>query len=188
VPLYLATVHGGKYEFRRYPLQAPYASVGENVVEYNGLAVADAPAGPVRIAVFGPDAESIAARLNGLAPAGYSVAGVRSDVPWGKASAELVKLIYEDHALAMIATDRNASHLAEQLAVKAFVPLIAMSGDRALFAANIPWIFGLPGESDPAAAFAVLVQAAERSGRNRARLREVLAERGAAARSATASR
>jgi branched-chain amino acid transport system substrate-binding protein len=188
VPLYLATVHGGKYEFRRYPLQAPYASVGENVVEYNGPAVADAPAGPVRIAVFGPDAESIAARLNGLAPAGYSVAGVRSDVPWGKASAELVKLIYEDHALAMIATDRNASHLAEQLAVKAFVPLIAMSGDRALFAANIPWIFGLPGESDPAAAFAVLVQAAERSGRNRARLREVLAERGAAARSATASR
>jgi branched-chain amino acid transport system substrate-binding protein len=175
VPLYLATVHGGKYEFRRYPLQAPYASVGENVVEYNGPAVADAPAGPVRIAVFGPDAESIAARLNGLAPAGYSVAGVRSDVPWGKASAELVKLIYEDHALAVIATDRNASHLAEQLAVKAFVPLIAMAADRTLFAANIPWIFRLPGESDPAAAFAILIQAAERSGPNRARLRSALA-------------
>ena len=180
VPLYLAAVHGGKYDFRRYPLQAPYAKVGENGVEYNGPAVADAPAGPVRIAVFGPDAESVAARLNGLAPAGYSVSGVRSDVPWGKASAELVKLIYEDHALAMIATDRNSSHLAEQLAVKAFVPLIAMSSDRALFAANIPWIFRLPGESDAANALAVLVKAARRSGPNRARLREALAARDSA--------
>ena len=140
MPLYLATVHSGKYAFRRYPLQAPYAKLGENRVEYNGPAVADTPTGPVRIAVFGPDAEAVAVRLNGIAPAGYSVAGVRSDVPWGKASAELVKLIYEEHALAMIATDRNSSHLAEQLAVKAFVPLIAMSPDRALFSANIPWI------------------------------------------------
>ena len=100
--------------------------------------MADAPAGPVKIAVFGPDAESVAARSNGIAPAGYSVVGVRSDVPWGKASAELVKLIYDDHALAMIATDRNASHLAEQLAVKAFVPLIAMSADRTLFVGEYP--------------------------------------------------
>jgi branched-chain amino acid transport system substrate-binding protein len=176
VPLYLATVHGGKYAFRRYPLQAPYAKVGENRVEYNGPAVSDAPAGPARIAVFGPDAEAVAARLNGLAPAGYSVVGVRSDVPWGKASADLVKLIYEEHALAMIATDRNSSHLAEQFAVKAFVPLIAMSSDRALFAVNIPWIFRAPGESNAENAFAVLVKAAGRSGPNRARLRDVLAE------------
>ncbi len=36
VPLYLATVHNGKYEFRRYPMQAPYAKVGEHGVQYNG--------------------------------------------------------------------------------------------------------------------------------------------------------
>ena len=30
VPLYLAKVRNGKYEFRRYPMQAPYARVGEN--------------------------------------------------------------------------------------------------------------------------------------------------------------
>jgi branched-chain amino acid transport system substrate-binding protein len=177
VPLYLATVHNGKYAFRPYPLQVPYAKVGENAVEYNGPAVADAPAGSMKIAIFGPDAGSVAARLNAIAPAGYAVVGVRSDVPWGKASAELVKLIYEDHALAMIATDRNSSHLAEQLAVKAFVPLIAMSADRALFAANIPWIFGVPSESSPVDAFRVLVESATRSGPNRARLREILAER-----------
>ena len=83
--------------------------------------------------------------------------GVRSDVPWGKASAELVKLIYDDRVLAVIATDRNSSHLAEQLAVKAFVPLIAMSADHTLTAANIPWIFRLPGEAAPADAFRLLV-------------------------------
>ena len=66
---------------------------------------------------------------------------------------ELVKLIYDDQALAIIATDRNSSHLAEQFAVKAFMPMIAVSADRALFAANIPWIFRLPGEFNPEAAF-----------------------------------
>ena len=28
VPVYLATVRGGKYQFRRYPMQIPYAKVG----------------------------------------------------------------------------------------------------------------------------------------------------------------
>ena len=69
-----------------------------------------------------------------------------SDVPWGKAPG-LVKLIYEDQALGLIATDRNASHLAEQLAVKSFVPLIAISADRNLTAVNIPWIFRLPPDT-----------------------------------------
>jgi branched-chain amino acid transport system substrate-binding protein len=179
VPLFLATVRHGEYVFRRYPMQMPYASVGENQPRHNGPAVPDLPAGQVKFAVFGPDAESAAGRLQKIAPAGYSVIGVPSDVPWGKASAELVKLIYEGRALAIISTDRNSSHLAEQLAVKAFLPLIAISNDRALSSANIPWIFRLPATSDAAGALRLLIDAAADSGPNRARLRDILAQRAA---------
>src|ERR1039458_9602287 len=41
VPMYLATVHGGKYQFRRYPMQVPYARVGEGGVQYNSPPIAD---------------------------------------------------------------------------------------------------------------------------------------------------
>ena len=52
--------------------------------------------------------------------------------------------IYQDHVLALIALDRPSSHLAEQIAVKSFVPVVAISSDRALTSTNIPWIFRLP--------------------------------------------
>ncbi len=35
-------------------------------------------------------------------------------------------------------------HLAEQIAVKSFIPVVAISSDRALTTTNIPWIFRLP--------------------------------------------
>jgi branched-chain amino acid transport system substrate-binding protein len=171
VPLYLATVRGGKYEFRRYAMQAPYATVGENGVEYNGPAAGAPSSG--RIVVFGPNAAAIAAKL---APEGYEIGPVESEVPWGKASTELVKLIYDGHALAIIATDRNSSHLAGQFAVKAFLPLVAISGDRTLTSVNVPWIFRLPAGTDPAEALRILTGAAARSGPDRMRLREQLAQ------------
>ena len=90
-------------------------------------------------------------------------------------SAELVRLLYDEGTLAILTTDRNSSHLAEQLAVKAFVPVIAISADRTLTSVNIPWIFRLPKETDPTAALRCLLDAAERSGPNRNTLREALA-------------
>jgi hypothetical protein len=103
------------------------------------------------------------------------VTGISSDAPWGKASAELVKLIYEDHALAILATDRNASHLAEQLGVKAFVPVMAISADRDLTAVNIPRVFRLPTGTPVGDALRCLTDAADRAGPNRGRLRDELA-------------
>jgi ABC-type branched-subunit amino acid transport system substrate-binding protein len=178
VPMYLAAVKNGRYQFRRYPMQAPYAKVGENGVRYNGPEVENAPAGPVRIAIFGPGADAVAAALQPVAASygrGFELAAVASDVPWGKASAELVKRIYDGRALAILATDRNASHLAEQLAVKAFVPVVAISADRTLTSVNIPWIFRMPAGTLPEAALRTLLDAAARSGANRAALREALA-------------
>ena len=177
VPMYLATVHAGKYEFQRYAMDVPYAKVGE-AIHYNGPPVADVPPGPVRIGIFGPDAERQASAVTDVlaAYAGrYSLAAVSSDVPWGQASTGLVKLIYDEHALALIALDRNSSHLAEQLAAKAFVPVLAISADRSLTSVNIPWIFRMAPETGLADALRMVIGAAERSGGNRERLRAMLA-------------
>jgi hypothetical protein len=87
----------------------------------------------------------------------------------------LVKLIYDEHALALIALDRNSSHLAEQLAAKAFVPVLAISADRSLTSVNIPWIFRMAPETGLADALRMVIGAAERSGGNRERLRAMLA-------------
>ncbi len=81
----------------------------------------------------------------------------------------------DEHALAILALDRNSSHLAEQLALKAFVPVVAVSEDRSLTATNVPWIFRLPADTGPAAALRLLEAAARLSGANPERLRNVLA-------------
>ncbi len=178
MPMYLAKVHAGKIEFTRYSMQGAYARVGENGVEYNGPPVADSPAGPRRIVLFGARPEEMVAKLaHVLSPYGgrYMLDVVSSDAPWGKASNDLVKYIYDDRALAILATDRNASHLAEQLAVKAFIPVMAISADRTLTSVNIPWLFRLPADTPVESAIRTLLDAAERSGGNRGRLREALA-------------
>ncbi len=173
-PLYLATVKDGKISYRHYGMTKEYARVGENGVSYNGPALPDLSSGPLKIGLFGPGADQRAAALN-QAGSKFSVVGISSEVPWGKASSELVKLIYDGHLLALISMDRNASHLAEQLAIKAFVPLIALSADRSLTDVNIPWIFRLPPETPLQDVVAGLTEAAAKAGPNRARLREVLA-------------
>jgi hypothetical protein len=81
----------------------------------------------------------------------------------------------DEHALAIVALNRDASHLAEQLALKAFVPVLAMSSDKTLTSINIPWIFRVPEQTTPVAALRLLEAAADRSGPNPERLRNVLA-------------
>ena len=167
VAMYLATIHNGKVEFRRYSMQKPYAKVSENP-SYNGPSV---PGGPLRIGVFGPQADKLTGHIGR-----YEVIGVASDVPWGKASNELVKLIYDDHVIGLIATDRNSSHLAEQLAVKAFLPVIAISNDRTLTSVNIPWIFRMPADTPVEQVITRLLKASESAGPNRAAIRDRLAQ------------
>jgi hypothetical protein len=81
----------------------------------------------------------------------------------------------DEHALAIVALDRDAAHLAEQLALKTFVPVVALSGDKTLTSINVPWIFRLPAQTTPAVALLLLEAAAVRSGPNPERLRDVLA-------------
>lgn len=175
VPMYLATIQNGKPHFRRYGMEKAYAQTSDALPVYNGPPVADAPTGPLRIGLFGPDADRLAARLQPGAGL-YALIGIASNRTWGQASTELVKAIYDDRALAIVATDRNASHLAEQLAVKAFIPVVALSADRTLTTVNIPWLFRMAPETSVEEALARVMNAAEKSGPNRGKLRDSLAE------------
>jgi len=183
VAMYLATVRNGAIEYRRYGMQKVYATVGEGGVAYAGPPVADAPSGPRRFVVFGPGADRVASSPEvgaALEPLGgrYLLAAVDADKPWGQASTELVELLYQGSALGIIAVGRNASHLAEQLAAKTFVPVIAISSDASLTAVNLPWIFRLPVDTALEQAVRTMTAAAEKAGPNRGRLRDELAASG----------
>ena len=183
VPLYLATVHDGGIRYRRYGMEKAYAQVGEGGVAYAGPTVADAASGPMRLVVFGPAAAEMASAPEmraALAPFGgrYEVAPVDAGKPWGQASTELVDLLYRGNAIGILAVGREASHLAEQLAAKIFIPVVALSADTSLTAANVPWIFRLPAGTVPEEAIRTIAAAAEKAGPNRGRLREELAASG----------
>ena len=91
-----------------------------------------------------------------------------------EASDYLVKAVYQEHVLAVIALDRPSSHLAEQIAVQAFVPVVAISSDRALDVNDIPWIFRLPDRTSLEQALECLSAAITQAGPNRGKIRELL--------------
>ncbi|MGA2538094.1 MAG: ABC transporter substrate-binding protein [Terracidiphilus sp.] len=163
--------------------QNPYARVDEDGVGYAGPLPDDVPSGPMRMVLFGPGAPAIAQSeaVRGALASGpqqgrtWEILPVESEQNWGAASTQLVHAIMDGHALAIIALDRNASHLAEQLSLKAFVPVVALSGDASLTSTNVPWVFRLPATTAPAFAARLVTTAAEHSGPNPQRLRDVLA-------------
>jgi branched-chain amino acid transport system substrate-binding protein len=182
-PLFLAHVHNGAIDYRRITMEKPYAQVGQDGVQYAGPKMPDETGGDLKIGVFGPHADEIVrsadtvrilSALNGTSKH-LSLVAIPSESSWGKASSELVRAVYQEHVLALIALDRNSSHLAEQIAVKSFVPVVAISSDRALTSTNIPWIFRLPEGSTLNQALRSLSAAIEKAGPNRANVREVLA-------------
>ncbi|MFP5229379.1 MAG: ABC transporter substrate-binding protein [Acidobacteriota bacterium] len=203
-PMYLGTVHDGKITYQVASMEmpaatkpataqapaagsgkpaagsgVPYARVGEDGVSYLGPHEADIPRAEAKLVLFGPHATEVAASPEvqaALAKASVSgVIPVESSQNWGKASTALVHALMDEPALAVIALDRDSAHLAEQLSLKAFVPVVALADDRALTSTNIPWIFRLPATTAPAEAVRLIVDAAQRSGDNPEKLRAVLA-------------
>ncbi len=182
-PLFLAHVRNGAIVYRRITMEKPYARMGENDVRYSGPQLPDEEAGRMRIAVFGPHAEEavrspeVAGKIKGFTDTGreLTLIPIASGTAWGKASDELVHAVYQERVLAVIALDRSSGHLAEQIAVKSFLPVIAISADLTLTSANIPWIFRLPEGSPLTQALGSIFAAIGQVGANRARIREFLA-------------
>jgi branched-chain amino acid transport system substrate-binding protein len=182
-PLFLAHVRNGTIDYRRITMEKSYARVGENGVQYAGPSLHDEQATTLKIGVFGPHAEELirspeAVRmLSAFNDTGrhLSLIAIPSETSWGKSSDDLVKAVYQEHVLALIALDRPSSHLAEQIAVKSFIPVVAISADRALTSTNIPWIFRLPQGTPLPQALRCLSAAIEQAGPNRAGIRDLLA-------------
>jgi hypothetical protein len=134
----------------------------------------------VSVVVFGPHADQVAhsAEIQAALTAqghAWKLLPVASDQNWGVASTQLVHALMDEHALAILALDRASSHLSMQLALKAFVPVVALSADKTLTSTNVPWIFRLPAAKTPANALQLMQAAERRSGPNPERLRDVLA-------------
>jgi hypothetical protein len=201
-PMYLGTVQHGAITYRLATMEkqqagkgtaeaselsdapaTPYARVGEDGVNFVGPRSADLPRGPVRVVLFGPKAAEIARSpevakvLNDGVYGGrpWTVLPVESTQNWGAASTQMVHALMDEHAVAIVALDRDASHLSEQLALKCFVPVVALSSDKALTSADIPWIFRLPPGNTAAAALRLLREASGRAGTNPETIRDVLA-------------
>ncbi len=197
-PMYLGTVHNGTITYRLEPMIEPPAAqhtvaaaessavapttsarVGQDVVGLAPPSFRPMSAGPARVVVFGPHANAVvrSAEVQAVLQSGgeWIPLPIESDQNWGAASTQLVHDLMEEHAVAIVALDRDASHLAEQMALKCFVPVVALSDDNSLTSANIPWIFRLPAGTDPAVALGLLKQAAARGGANPGHMRDVLA-------------
>jgi hypothetical protein len=78
----------------------------------------------------------------------------------------------------MVALDRNSAHLAEQLALKTFVPVLALSDDKTLTSVNVPWIFRLPQGTKAVSALHMLREAVARVGADPEKVRDLLASGG----------
>ncbi len=182
-PLFLARVRNGNIEYRRITMEKPYARVGEDGVDYAGPRLSEVKTSKLQIGIFGPRADEVvrsaevlnllhAINVNGQP---ISLVGIPSQLSWGKASDELVKAVYQDQVLALVALDRPSSHLAEQIAVKSFIPVVAISSDRTLTSTNIPWIFRLPEGTPVDQALQSIVEAIKRAGPNREKIRDQMA-------------
>jgi len=69
-----------------------------------------------------------------------------ADDPWGAGSKEVIRMVFEDMVWALIGgPDGETTHVAQQVATKAHLPLIApVSSDPSLTHTRVPWIFRLP--------------------------------------------
>jgi len=197
--MFLGTVHQGAISYRAATMekstqnaqadvkpaasQVPYARVGEDGVQYTGPRQTKVRVGAAKVVLFGRNAEAVAqsaAMLRQLRDSSgqgidWTLLPIASDQSWGAASTQLVHALMDEHALAIVALDRDAAHLAEQLALKAFVLVVALSEDKKLTSTNVPWIFRLPAATSPASAIGMLQSASTKSGMSPEKLRDVLA-------------
>ena len=162
--------------------QAPYAAIDRAAVSYNGPGRDighDLKGSEIHIGLLAPfagprEAEGEALRHaaemaieqdNAASlPGGRRLALVARDEsgPWGRASNEIVHMVFDDQAVAVItSTDGASAHLAEQVGNKLGVPILTLSTDETTTEINIPWLFRLgPDDATVAGAFARDIYAA----------------------------
>jgi len=160
-PATLAVLESGRWEFHA-PQEAPPEEppgVLDQPVEFagsRGTTLAPTDLRDVRIGLFGPDsgdapkgARLAVEQLNaagGFRGTPFRIVTRWGDDPWSGGAREMVRLVYEDSVWAVLGSvNGDATHIAEQVVTKAWVPLVApVSADPTLTYIRIPWIFRLP--------------------------------------------
>jgi branched-chain amino acid transport system substrate-binding protein len=162
--------------FAQAPPAEPYAAINHDAVNYNGPgrdAEHDLAATEIRIGLLLPLAGPRQAEGEALRhaaqmaideenasslPGGSRLLLVARDEsgPWGQASAQIVHMVFDDQAVALITSPEGGSaHLAEQVGNKIGVPVLTLSTDSTTTEINLPWIFRLgPSDAAQAQAFA----------------------------------
>ena len=162
--------------FAQAPPAQPYATIDRQGVSYNGPGRDSGHdlAGPViRLGLLAPlagphrsegqalqrAAEMAIKEANATSlPGGRHLAMVTRDGsgPWGQASSEIVRMVFDDQAVAVITSaEGDDAHLAEQVANKIGVSVLTLSSDTTTTEINLPWIFRLgPDDAMQAQAFA----------------------------------
>lgn len=147
----------------------PYASIGSTGVSYAGAGRERSHdlAGPtihigLLVPLKGPqkaDGEAIvrAAQMALQDAAQHSLPGGlhlelaigdESGPAWGRVTDAVLRLVFNDHAVAIITSANGATaHLSEQVGNKIGVPILTLSSDATTTQINLPWIFR-PGPSD----------------------------------------
>jgi len=72
-----------------------------------------------------------------------------SENPWGTGVGQVARMVHEDQIWAILGSvDGPGTHLAEQIVVKALLPLVSpVSTDESVNLAGVPWMFSLaPGD------------------------------------------
>jgi len=158
------------------PPAKPYAVMNRESVSYSGPgreASNDLPGSEITIGIILPHKGSLDAEGKAMLaaaelaleeeaadplPDGRKVKLAVGDESgqWGQASNEIVRLIVQNHAVALItSTNGNIAHQAEQVSNKIGIPILTLASDATTTEINIPWIFRLgPSDAEQALAFA----------------------------------
>jgi ABC-type branched-subunit amino acid transport system substrate-binding protein len=164
-PAALAVLESGRWEFytEEDVLSPEPPGVLDTPVEFSGwrgTTLSPTGLGEVRIGLFAPDsgdavngARLAVEQLN--AAGGFSGVPLRivqrwADDPWSGGAKEMVRLVYGDSVWGVLGSvNGDATHIAEQVVTKAWVPLLApVSADPTLTYIRIPWIFRLPPDDE----------------------------------------
>jgi branched-chain amino acid transport system substrate-binding protein len=120
------------------PLTGPHQDEGKALLQAALLAIEDEAASPL------PERRRL------------SIVPRDQSGPWGRTSNEIVHLVYEDQAVAIVTPlEGGSAHLAEQVGNKVGIPVVTLSSDPTTTQINLPWIFRLgPTDAQQARVFA----------------------------------
>jgi branched-chain amino acid transport system substrate-binding protein len=136
--------------------EEPYKRMLDDPLTFTGTETLEGADAEYRIGVFAPDGHDLVRGVELAVKQANAAGGVDgkplriirrwADDPWGAGSKEIIRMVFEDGVWALIGgPDGETTHVAQQVATKAHLPLIApVSSDSSLTHTRVPWIFRLP--------------------------------------------